>query len=139
MTDKVVCIFCKKAWGVELYHDTCQGREVSDLLQVALDTLPDKDYVTKPTFEENVHAVFKELEELLLSKHHDYGPKNIANAPGGPHNGLRVRLYDKLARLSHWVEAGLSFKHETAEESYKDIANYGVIGLLVSRRMWPNE
>ena len=92
-----------------------------------------------PTFEENVHAVFQELEELLLSKHHDYGPKNIAEAPGGPHNGLRVRLYDKLARLSNWVETKSVLKHETAEESYKDVANYGVIGLLVSRGLWPNE
>ena len=90
-------------------------------------------------FKENVHAVFEELEELLLSKHHDYGPKNIADAPGGAHNGLRVRLYDKLARRSHWVETKSVFKHETEEESYKDIANYGVIGLLVSRGLWPNE
>ena len=97
-----------------------------------------KDPTRHPTFEENVHAVFVELEELLLSKHHDYGPKNIAEAPGGPHNGLRVRLYDKLARLSNWFENGLSLKHETAEESYKDIANYGAIGLLVSRGQWPN-
>ena len=98
---------------------------------------------TKPkakpkTFEENVHEVFTELEELLLSKHHDYGPKNIADAPGGPHNGLRVRLYDKLARLSHWVEAKSVLKHETAEETYKDVENYGIIGMLVSREMWPN-
>ena len=91
------------------------------------------------TFEENVHEVFVELEELLLSKHHDYGPKNIAEAPGGAHNGLRVRLYDKLARLSHWVEAKSVLKHETAEESYEDVANYGVIGILVSRGLWPNE
>lgn len=91
------------------------------------------------TFEENVHAVFVELEELLLSKHHDYGPKNIAGAPGGPHNGLRVRLYDKLARLSHWYQSAVFLKHETAEETYKDVANYGVIGLLVSRGLWPNE
>lgn len=106
---------------------------------------PDVELILKenpvyvPTFEENVHAVFVELEELLLSKHHDYGPKNIAEAPGGPHNGLRVRLYDKLARLSNWVENRLSLKHETAEESYKDIGNYGIIGILVTRGLWPNE
>lgn len=92
-----------------------------------------------PTFEQAVHGTFLELEELLLSKHNDYGPKNIANAPGGPHNGLRVRLYDKLARLSNWVESGVTLLHEPAEESYKDIANYGVIGLLVSRGRWPDD
>jgi len=100
---------------------------------------PPSEHRRLPTFEENVDAVFEELKELLLSKHHDYGPKNIAEAPGGAHNGLRVRLYDKLARLSHWVETKSVLKHETAEETYKDVANYGVIGLLVSRGLWPNE
>ena len=99
----------------------------------------DRLVTSSKNFEEDVHAVFTELEELLLSKHHDYGPKNIADAPGGAHNGLRVRLYDKLARLSHWFETKSVLKHETAEESYKDVANYGVIGLLVSRGLWPNE
>ena len=89
------------------------------------------------TFAQDIHAVFAELEALLLSKHHDYGPKNISDAPGGPHNGLRVRMYDKLARLNNWVENKVDFQHEAAEESYKDIANYGVIGILVSRGLWP--
>jgi len=89
------------------------------------------------TFEENVHATFVELEALLLSKHHDYGPKNISGAPGGPHNGLRVRLFDKLARLSNLFESNFATNHEPVEDSYKDIANYGVIGLLVQRGQWP--
>ncbi len=107
-----------------------------DLLGVALDSLPHIGGRLS-AFEEDVHAVFLELEELLLSKHHDYGSKNISEAPGGPHNGLRVRLYDKLARLNNWIDNMLNLKHETAEESYKDISNYGVIGILVSRGKWP--
>jgi Nucleotide modification associated domain 1 len=89
------------------------------------------------TFEQDVHAVFLELEALLISKHHDYGPKNISGAPGGPHNGLRVRLYDKLARLNNLFDEGAEPQHEPIEDSYKDVANYGVIGLLVQRGLWP--
>ena len=90
------------------------------------------------TFEQDVHAVFLELEALLLSKHSDYGSKNISGAPGGAHNGLRVRLYDKLARISNLLFGKAdTVKHESVEDSYKDIANYGVIGLLVERGLWP--
>ncbi len=91
------------------------------------------------TFEQDVHSVFLELEALLLSKHHDYGPRNISGAPGGPHNGLRVRLYDKLARLNNLFDTGSEPKHEPVEDGYKDIANYGIIGLLVQRGLWPSE
>jgi hypothetical protein len=90
-------------------------------------------------FEQDVHSVFLELEALLLSKHHDYGPKNISGAPGGPHNGLRVRMYDKLARLNNLFDTGSEPQHESVEDSYKDVANYGVIGLLVQRGLWPLE
>jgi hypothetical protein len=89
------------------------------------------------TFEQDLHSVFLELEALLLSKHHDYGPKNISGAPGGPHNGLRVRLYDKLARLNNLADSATAPQHESIEDSYKDIANYGIIGLLVQRGLWP--
>lgn len=45
-----------------------------------------------------------ELFDLLLSKHADYGPKNISDSPGGPLNGLRVRMHDKLARINNLVD-----------------------------------
>ena len=100
----------------------------------------DANPVYVPTFEENVHAVFVELETLLISKHNDYGPHNIAGAPGGPHNGLRVRIYDKIARISNLLfGVEKAVLHESVEDSYKDIANYGAIGLLVSRGLWPNK
>jgi len=77
-----------------------------------------------------------ELSELLLSKHRDYGPKNISQAPGGPINGLRVRMHDKLARISNLVDSGADPQHESLEDSFKDMANYAIIGLLVLRGQW---
>lgn len=78
----------------------------------------------------------KELSDLLLSKHKDYGPKNISQAPGGPINGLRVRMHDKLARISNLVDSGADPQHESLEDSFKDMANYAIIGLLILRGQW---
>lgn len=44
---------------------------------------PDNSTATTDTFVDAVEKVFEEAKELLLSKHRDYGPTNIANAPGG--------------------------------------------------------
>jgi hypothetical protein len=87
-------------------------------------------------FEVALADTFNELEELLLSKHKDYGPRNIADAPGGAINGLRVRMHDKLARINNLVDSGKNPEHESLEDSFKDMANYAVIGLLVLRGDW---
>jgi hypothetical protein len=87
-------------------------------------------------FESALSNTFSELEELLLSKHKDYGPRNIADAPGGAINGLRVRMHDKLARINNLVDSGKNPEHESLEDSFKDMANYAVIGLLVLRGDW---
>jgi hypothetical protein len=91
---------------------------------------------TPYSFNTEVANVFKELEELLLSKHKDYGPKNISQSPGGPLNGLRVRLWDKLARLNNLTDKKSLPQHESLEDTFKDMANYAVIGLLVLRDKW---
>ena len=80
-----------------------------------------------------------ELFDLLLSKHADYGPKNISDSPGGPLNGLRVRMWDKMARINHLVDSGADAKNEPLEDSFKDLANYAIIGLMVLRGKWPQE
>lgn len=80
-----------------------------------------------------------ELFDLLLSKHADYGPKNISDSPGGPLNGLRVRMHDKLARINNLVDSGANPEHESLEDSFKDMANYAIIGLLVLRGQWDSE
>ena len=88
------------------------------------------------SFEVAVAQTFQELLDLLLSKHKDYGPRNIADAPGGAINGLRVRMHDKLARINNLVDSGKDPEHESLEDSFKDMANYAIIGLLVLRGKW---
>jgi hypothetical protein len=86
----------------------------------------------------NLNAIVQELSDLLLSKHRDYGPRNISDAPGGAINGLRVRMHDKLARINNLFDSGAEPEHESLEDSFKDMANYAIIGMLVLRGKWDN-
>lgn len=90
-------------------------------------------------FEQEVYKIFLEARNLLLSKHKDYGPTNIANAPGGALNGLRVRMHDKTARINHLID-NAKYKnpeHESLRDSFLDLANYAMIALLVIDGNWP--
>lgn len=90
-------------------------------------------------FDADVYNIADELAELLISKHKDYGPKNIALAPGGALNGLRVRIHDKIARINNLIDSGKNPEHEALEDSFKDLANYAIIALMVNRGKWPKE
>jgi Nucleotide modification associated domain 1 len=93
----------------------------------------------EPTkFELDVWQTYDDLAELLLKKHSDYGPKNISQSPGGPLNGLRVRMHDKLARINNLIDNNREPGNEPLEDSFLDMANYAIIGLLVLRGQWDN-
>jgi hypothetical protein len=88
-------------------------------------------------FELNVRDTMLELGDLLIKKHRDYGPKNISNSPYGATQGLVVRMWDKIARIVNLTKQGnTTAENEPLEDSFKDIANYGIIGLLVLRGKW---
>jgi len=108
------------------------------VLRTEWDGLVSDNQDTDTKFTKDVEDVTKELFDLLISKHHDYGPKNISESPGGALNGLRVRLWDKLARLNNLVDTGVHPEHESLEDTFKDMANYAIIGLLVLRKKWDN-
>jgi len=105
----------------------------------AKDNLDDTNLKREVHLETHLSNTVKELSELLLSKHKDYGPKNISQAPGGAINGLRVRMHDKLARINNLIDSGANPEHESLEDSFKDMANYAIIGLLVLRKQWDND
>ena len=90
-------------------------------------------------FREAVDKTFWELQELLLSKHADYGPKNISDSPGGPLNGLRVRMHDKTARINHLIDSGATPENESLRDSFIDLLNYSAIALMVLDGKWPND
>ena len=90
-------------------------------------------------FEEDVFDVAFELANLLIKKHNDYGPSNIAKSPYGPVQGLIVRMWDKIARIVNLTDKKRHAENEPLEDSFKDLANYAIIGLMVQRGKWPNE
>ena len=92
---------------------------------------------SNPTqFEDDVRIVYDELMSVLIKKHRDYGAKNIADAPGGALNGLRVRIHDKTARINNLLDFRRKAEYESLEDSFKDLANYAIIALLVLRDKW---
>ena len=100
---------------------------------------PNNSSASSPAqFVMDVWDLMDELGNLLISKQLDYGPGNINNAYGGPINGLLVRMGDKFERLKNLFRDGeTQAQHEPVEDSFKDLANYAVIGLMVKRNKWP--
>lgn len=84
----------------------------------------------------NIYGIQDELLDVLLKKHEDYGPKNISQTPGGPLNGLNVRMYDKIARLDNLLKSGNAPRNESIRDTFIDLANYAIIGLLVLDGNW---
>ena len=82
--------------------------------------------------------IFDSAGSLLLMKHKSYGPRNISQAPGGPENGLRVRMWDKMARLNHILDnPGVDTNDESLEDTLTDLLNYCAIFIMVRRNQWP--
>jgi hypothetical protein len=77
--------------------------------------------------------------DVLVKKQADYGPKNIALAPGGPLNGLRVRMHDKMSRINHLIDSGATPENESLRDSFLDMLNYSVIAMMVLDGDWPTE
>jgi hypothetical protein len=97
------------------------------------------DNYSNSTFASAVWEVMDEIGNLLITKQKDYGPGNINHAFGGPINGILVRIGDKFERLKNLYRHGKKPEHESIEDSFKDMANYAVIALMIERGKWPKE
>jgi hypothetical protein len=108
-------------------------------VQYSEDSKSKSNHSTDPTFASAVWEVMDEIGNLLITKQADYGPGNVNNAFGGPINGLLVRIGDKFERLKNLFKNKELPKHESIEDSFKDMANYAVIALMVQRGTWPKQ
>lgn len=73
-----------------------------------------------------------DLEDVLatlIKKQHDYGHKNITTFG---HEGLCVRLHDKLARLENLAKRATDAKNESVQDTVQDIVGYCAIGVMLS-------
>ena len=78
-----------------------------------------------------------ECVQLFDSKQLDYGSSNISL---GGEMGIAVRLQDKVSRMRNLLlkqlKGDANVNHESLEDTFKDAANYGMIGLLLKRGLW---
>ena len=103
----------------------------------------EKEY---PELSKEFKKIQKEMYEMFARKHMDYGLNNIALGGDIVNNsddkqfsltGLCIRLTDKISRLKNLLINGRSFvEGEGMQDTFIDIANYGIIGLLVGRDKW---
>ena len=91
------------------------------------------------TFIADMWEVLDSAGNLLIKKHKDYGPTNISLSPGGPLNGLRVRMHDKTARINHLIDNGATPENESLRDSFIDLLNYSAIALMVLDGKWPRD
>lgn len=89
-------------------------------------------------FRDDALEIYADALDVLVKKQIDYGPKNISNVPGGPMMGLAVRLHDKISRLANLLENDIDPNNESIEDTFLDIANYGMIGLMITKEKWPS-
>ena len=87
----------------------------------------------------DVWRILDAAGNLLIKKHHDYGPKNISLSPGGPLNGLRVRMWDKVARINNLIDSNVNPSNESLRDSFIDLLNYSAIAMMVLDGTSPEE
>ena len=98
-----------------------------------------------PELAKEFQNIQKEMYETFAAKHMDSVLQNISL--GGDLTkesdkkfsltGLAIRLTDKISRLRNLLTNGKNFvKGEGMEDTFLDVANYGIIGLLVGRDKW---
>tara|TARA_B100001769_G_scaffold181960_1_gene143868 strand:- start:6728 stop:7144 length:417 start_codon:yes stop_codon:yes gene_type:complete len=100
---------------------------------------------TYPIIEEEFSKTQKELYNLFSKKMMDYGLGNIALGGNleSPEDqkyalqGIQIRLNDKINRLKNLLKNDKSYvEDESLEDTFIDIANYGIIGILLGKGKW---
>lgn len=117
-------------WGFQVdEQDSLHKR--NDCNQIAFNQGVSKEFI------DTVRTLLDEAGDLLLRKQMDYGPSNISKAPGGPINGLRVRMHDKIARINNLIDKGVDPQNESLRDSFIDLLNYSAIAIMVLENKWP--
>ena len=95
------------------------------------------------TLEELIRLQVEELN-LIFSKQADYGPtalragtlletdedRNFALL------GIMIRMQDKVSRILNLLKKKENPKHESIDDSLKDISNYANLGLCIINKVW---
>ena len=135
---------------VKKYYENMSDREIMDAkngkLTPDLNSSPIEIFEHEyPELSDEFKQIQNEMYEMFARKHMDYGLNNIALGGDLTNKedkkfsltGLCIRLTDKISRLKNLLINGKSFvEGEGIQDTFIDIANYGIIGLLVGRNKW---
>lgn len=80
--------------------------------------------------DEAFEQVCKEISDLFVKKHHDYGKENILEIE---ELGIALRIQEKVSRIKNLMLKQERPTNESLEDSWNDIAVYAVIALLYRR------
>lgn len=136
--------------GWEGSKGALREKEVAEAAGIPVTVYPEapEPYTTEKTSPVQVAAFLDTVMKMYrvhLAKNADYSPANIL---GTGNVGLITRLWDKMARLMNLAgfrvvvahpaeyEAPKNPKNESVEDTLLDLANYGVIGLLLRQGRW---
>lgn len=86
--------------------------------------------------EHSIQTIIDDLEELIIKKQKDYGKGNIMIFE---HVGIMVRVSDKIERLKNLLKSGMPPQNESINDSYRDIINYALIGIMVQQNTFMRE
>jgi translation elongation factor EF-Tu-like GTPase len=82
--------------------------------------------------EKEMEKIADEIKELLKYKNKTYGDNNVIKMGK---LGVLNRVEEKIARLRNMIEKNIEDK-ESKEDSWKDIAGFGIIGVMLERGKW---
>lgn len=95
------------------------------------------------TDEEQFYALLEKMKEIHDAKRHDYASNEdrfsnlmLSELMGIPAwKGCLVRISDKFSRLTEFAKKEeLKVKDESIEDTFLDMANYALIGIILYRR-----
>ena len=131
-------------------HEDMSDREIMSAKRFSssnsVKTTVDKFEEEYPDLSVEFIKIQQEMYVMFAAKHLDYGLNNITLGGDIVNNsddkqfsltGLCIRLTDKISRLKNLIVNGKNYvKGEGMEDTFIDIANYGIISLLVGRNKW---
>ena len=129
----------------QFIEDLVESRKIKGFIEDEINqtiTIFEEEY---PELSKEFKEIQDEMYRMFAAKHLDYGLNNISlggdltqeNDKKFSLTGLAIRLTDKISRLRNLLTNGRNFvKGEGMEDTFIDVANYGIIGLLVGRDKW---
>ncbi|PIY72220.1 hypothetical protein COY87_02110 [Candidatus Roizmanbacteria bacterium CG_4_10_14_0_8_um_filter_33_9] len=82
--------------------------------------------------EEAFEEIAKEMNDVFVKKHKDYGKGNILDIG---ELGIAFRVSDKLNRLKNLLAQNKCPDNESIDDSWTDIGVYAIIAIMY-RRKW---